>query len=54
MTGMENGSYDEIVAHLERYLLLNALEMSHGLPIATMTTSTTKAKRFLNFQWIAN
>ena len=54
MDGLENGSDDEIGAHLERYLQLNALEKSHGLPIATMTTSTTKAKRFLNFQWIAN
>ena len=41
---LENGSYDEIVAHLERELELNALEESDDLPIATMTSSTSKSK----------
>ena len=41
---LENGSYDEIVAHLERELELNALEESDDLPMASMTSSTTKAK----------
>ena len=41
---LENGSYDEIVAHLERELELNALEESDDLPMATMTSSTTKSK----------
>ena len=44
MARLENGSYDEIVAHLERELELNALEESDNLPIATMTSSTTKSK----------
>ena len=44
MTRLENGSYDEIVAHLERELELNALEESDDLPMASMTSSTTKPK----------
>ena len=44
MARLENGSYDEIVAHLERELELNALEESDDLPMATMTSSTTKPK----------
>ena len=40
MARLENGSYDEIVAHLERELELNALEESDDLPMATMTSST--------------
>ena len=42
MARLENGSYDEIVAHLERELELNALEESDDLPMATMTSSSTK------------
>ena len=44
MARLENGSYDEIVAHLERELELNALEESDDLPMATMTTSSAKSK----------
>ena len=44
MTRLENGSYDEIVAHLERELELNALEESDDLPMATMTSASTKPK----------
>ena len=44
MARLENGSYDEIVAHLERELELNALEEPDDLPMATMTSSTTKPK----------
>ena len=44
MARLENGSYDEIVAHLERELELNALEESDDLPMASLTSSTTKAK----------
>ena len=44
MARLENGSYDEIVAHLERELELNALEESDDLPIATMTSSSAKPK----------
>ena len=39
MARLENGSYEEIVAHLERELELNALEESDDLPIAAMTSS---------------
>ena len=44
MARSENGSYDEIVAHLKRELELNALEESDDLPMATMTSSSTKPK----------
>ena len=44
MARLENGSYDEIVAYLEREMELNAVEESDDLPIASMTPSTTKAK----------
>ena len=44
MARLENGSYDEIFAHLERELELNALEESDDLPMATMTSSSTKPK----------
>ena len=44
MARLENGSYDEIVAHLERELELNALEESDDLPMATMTSSFAKPK----------
>ena len=44
MARLENGSYDEIDAHLERELELNALEESDDIPMATMTSSTTKPK----------
>ena len=44
MARLENGSYDEIVAHLERELELNALEESDDLPMASMTSSATKTK----------
>ena len=44
MARLENGSYDEIVAHLERELELNALEECDDLPMASMTSSTPKTK----------
>ena len=44
MARLENGSYNEIVAHLERELELNALEESDDLPMATMTSSSAKPK----------
>ena len=44
MARLENGSYDEMVAHLERELELNALEESDDLPMATMTSSSAKPK----------
>ena len=42
MARLKNGSYDEIVAHLERVLELDALEESDDLLLATMTSSTSK------------
>ena len=44
MARLENGSYEEIVAHLERELELNALEETDDLPMASMTSSVTKTK----------
>ena len=44
MARLKNGSYDEIVAHLEKELELNALEESDDLPMATMTSSSAKPK----------
>ena len=44
MARLENGSYDEIVAHFERELELNALAESDDLPMATMTSSSAKPK----------
>ena len=44
MARLENGSYNEIVAHLERELELNAIEESDDLPMASMTSSVTKTK----------
>ena len=44
MARPENGSYDEIVTHLERELELNALEESDDLPMATMTSPTSSLK----------
>ena len=44
MARLENGSYDEIDAHLERELELNALEESDDLPMAIMTSSSAKPK----------
>ena len=41
MARLENGTYEEIVAHLERELELNALEESDDLPIATMASAST-------------
>ena len=41
MAKLENGSYDEIVAHLERELELNALEESDDLPILPLSNGKT-------------
>ena len=48
MARLENGSYDEIVAHLKKELELNALEESEDFPIATMTSSFSKPKTRLS------
>ena len=44
MTRLENGSYDEILAHLERELDLNVFEESDDLPMASMTSTVAKTK----------
>ena len=44
MARLENGPYDEIVAHLGRELELNALEESDDLPMSSMTSLVTKPK----------
>ena len=48
MARLENGTYEEIVAHPERELELNALEESDYLPIATMASSSGKARNLLS------
>ena len=44
MARLENGSYEEIVKHLERELELNALEESDDLPNATMASAQTESE----------
>ena len=48
MARLENGTYGEIVAHLERELELNALEESDYLPIATMASASTSNNNLLS------
>ena len=45
---LENGTYEEIVAHLERELELNALEESDDLPMATMASASTSNRNLLS------
>ena len=45
---LENGTYEEIVAHLERELELNALEESDDLPMATMASASTSHNNLLS------
>ena len=48
MARLENGTYEEIVAHLERELELNAFDESDDLPIATMASSSGKTRNLLS------
>ena len=48
MARLENGTYEEIVAHLERELELNALEESDDLPMATMASVSTGNSNLLS------
>ena len=48
MARLENGIYEEILAHLERELELNALEECNDLPIATMASLSGKARNLLS------
>ena len=48
MARLENGTYEEIVAHLERELELIALEESDDLPMATMASASTNQINLLS------
>ena len=48
MARLENGTYEEIVAHLERELELNALEESDDLPMAIMASASTSNNNLLS------
>ena len=48
MARLENGTYEEIVDHLERELELNALEESDDLPITTMASASTSSRSLLS------
>ena len=48
MARLEKGTYEEIVAHLERELELNELEESDDLPIATMASASTSSRKLLS------
>ena len=48
MARLENGTYEEIVAHLERELELNALEESDDLPMATMASASSGNSNLLS------
>ena len=48
MARLENGTYEEIVAHLKRELELNALEESDDLPMATMASASTSNNNLLS------
>ena len=48
MARLENGTYEEIVAHLERELELNAREESDDLPMATMASASTNQCNLLS------
>ena len=48
MARLENGTYEEIVAHLERELELNALEESDDLPMATIASASTSHNNLLS------
>ena len=48
MARLENATYKEIVAHLERELELNALEESDDLPMAAMASKATSNSNLLS------
>ena len=48
MARLENGTYEEIVAHLEREPKLNALEESDDLPMATMASASANTSNLLS------
>ena len=48
MARLENGTYEEIVAYLEKELALKALEESDDLPMATMASASTNQSNLLS------
>ena len=48
MACLEKGTYEEIVAHLERELELNALDKSDDLPMPTMASASTSNNNLLS------
>ena len=44
MTRLENATYEEIVAHLEKELDLNGLEDGDDIPVPTMSTVLTATR----------
>ena len=48
MARLENGTYEEIVAHNERELELNALEELDDLPIVTIASASTSGRNLLS------
>ena len=48
MDRLENGTYEEIVVHLERQLEINALEETDDLPMATMVSTSTSHSKLLS------
>ena len=44
MARLENATYKEIVAHLERDLELNGLEDGDNIPVPTMSTAPTATR----------
>ena len=48
MARLENGTYEEIVAHLVRELELMALEESGDLPMATIASASTNQTNLLS------
>ena len=48
MVRQENGTYEDIVAHLERELELNVLEESDHLPMAAMASAPDEIRNLLS------
>ena len=48
MARLENGTYEEIVAHLERELEFNALEESDDLAVTTMASTSNNTRNLLS------
>ena len=48
MAKLENGTYEEIVTHLEREIELNALQELDDLPMAAMASASDKTRNLLS------